>query len=217
MRGDIKDIDDKVELVVYGKSAHGSTPEEGLNAAVLMLEFLSLVIEDDIVKNLYKLFRYYDGKGLGIEFKDDKMGALTINLGVVLFVGGEFKFLIDMRYPLEIDKEELFRKLTIKIYKECKDFVVEKLSSKKGIFLDLDSELIKTLYSAYMEQSGDKKTKPMVIGGGTYARATKNIVCYGMLFPDSLNTFHQVDERVKIDDIILATAIYAQALYELAK
>ena len=58
---------------------------------------------------------------------------------------------------------------------------------------------------------------PITIGGGTYARAFKNMVSFGMNFPGDKDMCHQVDEFVDIDKLILSTKIYATAIYELAK
>ena len=77
--------------------------------------------------------------------------------------------------------------------------------------------MIKTLHGAYVKYTNDAETKPYVIGGGSFARASDNIVCFGMVFPGKESLFHQKDEYVDIDDLILATAIYAEAIYNLAK
>jgi succinyl-diaminopimelate desuccinylase len=37
------------------------------------------------------------------------------------------------------------------------------------------------------------------------------------LFPGSAETAHQRDEYIDVDELLKATAIYAQAIYELAK
>ena len=59
--------------------------------------------------------------------------------------------------------------------------------------------------------------KPIAIGGGTYARAFKNFISYGANMPGNPDLCHQVDEYIKLDDLNLATKIYANAIYELSK
>lgn len=54
-------------------------------------------------------------------------------------------------------------------------------------------------------------------GGGTYARSLKSGVAFGPLFPGRPDIAHQKDEFIEINDLLKATAIYAQAIYELAK
>lgn len=217
LKGEAKLVGGGLELRVFGISAHGSTPEKGLNAAAFLLEFLAENTDNAMVKHFYRLFSHYDGRGMGIAFTGDKMGALTTNLGIVDYKHGKFKITLDLRYPLEIDHENLAQKLKESAENEKFKISLKQMANMKGLYLDLESPLLKALTKAYVDQTGDNKTKPMVLGGGTYARATDNIVCYGMLFPESENRMHQKNERVKISELILATAIYAQAIYELAK
>ena len=45
-------------------------------------------------------------------------------------------------------------------------------SNKK---MDADTPMVKTMMEVYRENTGDTESKPMVIGGGTYSRAFKNM------------------------------------------
>jgi succinyl-diaminopimelate desuccinylase len=67
----------------------------------------------------------------------------------------------------------------------------------------------------YRKNTGDEASKPMVIGGGTYARAIPNAVAFGPRFPDSPNLAHQTDEYAAVDDLMKITRIYADAMYKL--
>jgi succinyl-diaminopimelate desuccinylase len=82
-------------------------------------------------------------------------------------------------------------------------------------YIPADHPMIKTLQSAYQSITGDEPTL-LTSGGGTYAALMKNAMAYGALFPDKVDSSHQVDEFIEIDDLIKATAIYAKALYELS-
>lgn len=62
-----------------------------------------------------------------------------------------------------------------------------------------------------------KKADLISIGGGTYARSLKAGVAFGPLFPGRPDSAHQKDEYIEIDDLLRSTALYAQAIYELAK
>ena len=42
-------------------------------------------------------------------------------------------------------------------------------------------------------------------------------VAYGAMFPDYIDTMHQANEFMDLDDLFNATAIYADAIYRLAK
>lgn len=208
---------DNIEFIVNGISAHGSTPEKGVNAIVYLLKFLAENTDNKMIKYFANSFAKYDGSGLDIAYTDNKMGSLTLNVGIVNYVAGQYSFTLDIRHPLDVDTEELVNKLNSNGTNNAWPSDVKELGKKKGLYLDLESPLIKTLTKAYVDHTNDTTTKPYVIGGGTYARATDNIVCFGMLFPKSKNAMHQLDEAVDIDELILATAIYAQAIYDLAK
>ncbi|MFS8631341.1 MAG: dipeptidase PepV, partial [Bacillales bacterium] len=52
---------------------------------------------------------------------------------------------------------------------------------------------------------------------GTYARSLERGVAFGALFPGREDVMHQKDEYAIVDDLLKAAAIYAQAIYELAK
>ena len=61
------------------------------------------------------------------------------------------------------------------------------------------------------------ESKPIVIGGGTYARTMDNVVAFGARFPGALELGHQKNERISVDDMMKLTKIYAEAAYELSK
>lgn len=45
----------------------------------------------------------------------------------------------------------------------------------------------------------------------------KNAVAFGMLMPGRPDVVHEVDEYIIISDMLKATAIFAEAIYELGK
>ena len=48
-----------------------------------------------------------------------------------------------------------------------------------SLFFPRESPLVNALYKAYVDVTGDTENKPMVIGGGTYAKSLKNIIAFG--------------------------------------
>jgi succinyl-diaminopimelate desuccinylase len=81
--------------------------------------------------------------------------------------------------------------------------------------MDKNGKVITTMIDVYREVTGDM-TEPMVIGGGTYARAMPGIVAYGMLQPHREGTEHQKDEYVFLEDLYQAKEIYRIAIERLA-
>lgn len=70
---------------------------------------------------------------------------------------------------------------------------------------------------AYFDETGRSGEKPMSIGGGTYAKAMPNVLAFGTTLPGENTHIHEIDERWKIENIILSTKIMAAAILSLAE
>ena len=57
----------------------------------------------------------------------------------------------------------------------------------------------------------------LAIGGATFARAFPNTVAFGALLPGRPMTEHQKNEFIDLDDLLLITKIYAQAIAKLVE
>lgn len=207
---------DQIKLSIKGLSAHGSTPELGVNAINLLNNFLIDLKLDNNVVTLIKKSLKDDvlGNKLGISYFDEEMGELTVNLGVLNTENDKFRLVLNVRYPNGIIFEEMFETITneLEIYGN-----VSYEHHQKLLYNDPNSELVKTLMDAYIKHTGDLDAKPMTIGGGTFARALPNVVAFGPHFPGKPSYIHQKDEYIEIDDLIKATIIYTEALYKLSK
>ena len=95
-------------------------------------------------------------------------------------------------------------------------FSLVTLSDSKPHHVEADSFLVQTLSKVYEAQTGEK-AELIAIGGGTYARSLEAGVAFGPLFPGREDIAHQKDEYMFIEDLLKATALYAEAIYELAK
>jgi len=217
--GEAKTEGNQVTLTFVGKAAHGSTPEHGVNAATYLATFLNdYPFEKDAKAFLNITTEYlhenYDGKKLGINYDDELMGHLSSNFGIFEFKadeGGEI--LANMRYP-QGTKEEII----LAQFKEIlKDEAVEATTLSGGKaphYVPADDPLVETLLDVYGRQTG-LEAHEMVIGGGTYGRLLKRGVAFGAMFPDSVDTMHQANEFMAIDDLMRAMSIYAEAIYRL--
>ncbi|WP_394137609.1 dipeptidase PepV [Cytobacillus oceanisediminis] len=207
-------------LELQGVSAHGMEPDNGKNAGILMASFLaSLQIDDKACQYFQFVSRYLcddsRGRKLGIACSDEITGDLTVNVGKLSYTqekGGRLGF--NVRYPVTNDMAETKDKLQSLIEKE--HFRLENFTDSKPHHVEEDDFLIQTLKKVYEQQTGDK-AELLSIGGGTYARSLKSGVAFGPLFPGREDIAHQKDEYMFIEDLLKATAIYAQAIYELAK
>lgn len=207
-------------LEIEGISAHGMEPDKGRNAGLFLALFLSELELDEKGADFFSFVAKYfyedsRGRGLGIAYTDDITGDLTINVGKLGYSkdnGGRLG--LNMRYPVTTNLEDTKARLEAKLAVE--GFVIENFSDSKPHHVDEKDFLVQTLKKVYEEQTGEK-AELLSIGGGTYARSLKSGVAFGPLFPGREDIAHQKDEYMIIDDLLKATAIYAQAIYELAK
>jgi succinyl-diaminopimelate desuccinylase len=208
----------QVTIKLVGQAAHGSTPEKGTNAGTYLARFLSdYRFEGDAATFLEvtSLYLHEDPKGekLGIAHRDEVMGELSSNPGVFHFdteKGGQIT--VNMRYPQGTTEEKIEESITQKVSQY--EVEVERLPGKEPHYVPANDPLVETLLDVYHRQTG-LEAHEMVIGGGTYGRLMKRGVAFGAMFPDSIDTMHQANEFMAVEDLTRAMAIYAESIYEL--
>lgn len=211
---------DNGEITVrcFGKSAHASTPEQGVNAAAYLIRILC----DALGNNAGEFVNYindsigleYNGKAVGAGCEDAESGPLTLNLGIVRCDGAKAESVIDIRYPVTKNGGEIAGP----ILEHAKTHGIEAAvkSDSKPLMVDPDSELIEKLRSAYKTAT---KEEPRLYstGGGSYARSLENRgVAFGAgVRPCSFYNIHGADEFLDIEDFMKHCQICLQAMYEL--
>lgn len=215
---------DYVKVKVLGKSAHGSTPEEGVNAISHLMILLSLL--DLQVGDLSNFIRFYsnhinleyNGESVGCNFSDDISGKLIFNVGTVDIDQTKGSIGVNIRYPITTQSEEVFdgleKNLDVSLYNMNQMIKIKKLADVEPIYFEKDSTLVEKLMNVYRKHTSDS-TEAFTIGGGTYARSIPNTVAFGPLFPNRNDSAHQANEHIYIEDLIKSTAIYADAILEL--
>ena len=200
-------------LIVKGKSAHGSVPQDGENAISKLILEVSDKLDNEFI-NFYqqKLGMSIHGELVGCNLKDEASGEITINVGKIETKEDKIELRLDVRYPISFTGEvveELFSK-GVKPY----EVEVGRVGDTKPVYMDKNGDVMKMLMAAYEEETGDK-TEPLVIGGGTYARAMPNIIAFGPLLPGREATEHQKNECISESDLNLCRKIYAEAIKKL--
>ena len=97
------------------------------------------------------------------------------------------------------------------------DLGVVKQGDMKPIYFDTNSNVIRTLVGVYRDKTGDMESQPIVVGGGTYAKAFDNVVAYGGLFPGDPDIMHQKNEKLEIKRYYQMIEIYADAIYKMSQ
>lgn len=200
------------KIVAYGKSAHGSTPQEGDNAFHRFLRFAADSFGGEW-KGLYAALSAIDGSGLNIKLFDDKSGKLTCNTGVVKTVDGKLCFSLDIRYPVSFDKSFILEKISTSL-NFLKGMKIKETMCHAPLYIAANDPLLVSLLSAYDEVMGGK-SRPIAIGGGTYARALPKGAAFGPIFPDCKSSIHQRNESVALEDLRKLYDIYKLAIKKL--
>ncbi|MBW3700928.1 dipeptidase PepV [Bacillus aerophilus] len=217
LTGETNHTADGLTFTLKGVSVHAMEPANGTNAGIHMANFLCAHELDErglaFTSQINALFdQDTRGQKLGIACKDDISGDLTLNVGTIRYSQNEeAKLGLNVRYPVTADGEEVKKGI-----ERIKGAAIEKFDDSPPHHVSKDHPLVKTLQRVYEEQTGDP-AHLIAIGGGTYARSLEAGVAFGPLFPGRPDCAHQKDEYIEIDDLLRATALYAQAMYELAK
>ena len=205
---------DGIEMTTRGSAAHASTPRKGSNAVSKMLALLSALLPgDETLRAAANVFcdRAPEQK-LGVACADET-GELTVNVGVCRKRGRRLELTLDIRIPACTNAESvaetisgIFRGSDIKI-----------LQSAPALSADENGLLVRTLMNVYREYTGDTESKPLHIGGGTYAKELPCCVAFGAVFPGRDTHMHDADECYPVEDFYKLAEIYRKAIVALDK
>ena len=204
---------DDVHIVVFGKAAHASTPDEGVNAISHALEALYHAgFQDSLCNWFHDHFALtLHGELLGYEALKDEITDTSINFGVIGKQGNDIVISLDMRFPVKADIEKVKSLLEVGDG-HCEIVVVR---DHKPLYFDQDSKMIRALRKAYVDVTGDDKTPMEAIGGGTYAKAIDNCIAFGSEFPGADSNIHGANERLNIGSFLKQVEIYVEAIKNL--
>ena len=216
-----KGIGKSFEITVQGVSAHGAKPEQGINAISVLMDFLGRLnfTNDDIngFIGFYNDHIGYDlnGERIGCAFQDEPSGKLVFNVGMIEADKKAVKLTVKVRYPVTMDDEAVYDGIMNVV--DPYDIGIVKGKHQEPIYIPKDAPLIETMMEIYRKHTGDLESEPLVIGGGTYARALKNVVAFGARFPEEPELGHQKNECISIESMRKLTRIYAETIYRLSE
>lgn len=197
---------------VTGVSAHGGAPHGGVNASMLLARGLVDVTGDEAWKALVELCDC-DGKGAGIDGRDELTGPLTLNVGVVNIVNGLLEVVINVRYPATWDESVLQRSWD---NLSERGWTLVQFDHTAPLHVPIDQEPVKTLLSVYRDHTGDMSA-PKTMGGRTYATSVQPVgVAFGAAMSGDPEVAHRPDENISIERYLQCIRIYGDALYRLA-
>ncbi|GAF42043.1 dipeptidase PepV [Agrilactobacillus composti DSM 18527 = JCM 14202] len=205
-------------LQLHGKGAHAATPQAGRNGATFLINFLKdyafdangatyLALGATLHEDIY-------GKNIKIAYQDSLMGPLTVSASIFNydFEAKSGQIILNIRYPKGIDIEAI--KAQFEQNWQAQYAISIKPHYEIPHYVPGDDPLVKTLLATYEAHTGQAGTEG-IVGGGTYGRILERGVAFGAQFPGAADVMHQPNEFMKIDDILKASAIYADAIYRL--
>ncbi|MBU5591432.1 dipeptidase PepV [Clostridium sp. MSJ-4] len=217
---ELEDKPKEIIIKTFGVSAHGSVPQFGKNAIMLMIEILAgLELSNSTLKEFVDFSNKYIGhevygESFGVGLEDEVSGKLSFNVGIIDYHEDKLTMTLNLRYPVTFKLEDMTEPFNKRL--EGTDIKIENFEHQNPLYFPEDHDLIKTLQRVYKEQTG-KEPELLAIGGGTYAKEIPNIVAFGPIFPGKPDLDHQANEYIEIEDLILNAKIYGNAIYELAK
>ncbi len=191
--------------VVEGKSSHAMNPSIGINAIAKLVDELPELDHPMINFIREQINNEINGQTLFGRLIEDQYSSITVNLAILEVNGERSRVVIDSRIPLTSGHEELNN--LYKLQGEKYSFAPTLIKSSQSVYVPEDNWLVKDLADSYNEATGSNES-PNVAGGGTYAKAMKNILAYGPLLPTSEFTMHQYNEYISLDDYEVAYDVY---------
>lgn len=203
----------KTEFGTYeasGKACHGCAPWLGLNGISELMEKVHQAEPENRFVRMHAdlIGKTIYGEKLGIAAEDES-GKLTLNVGLFEVRDETATLMVDIRYPAKKNPDEISGSLVRQFSSygascECVYHV-------RPLYTPSDSPVLGALLSAYREVTGDD-SRPISIGGGTYAKAMPNMVAFGPNFPGHENREHMEDEYILVEDFLKLEEIYERAL-----
>lgn len=214
---------DTSTITLRGRGAHASTPAIGLNAATYLADFIvSTGLDLDPAGANYlsiiAKFLHEDPAGelLGINYTDKKMGALTSTADIFHFTqDGEQTILVNVRYPQGTDADGIRDQMESTLGADQYAVDIDGHAQAPHYVPESDP-LVQTLLDVYTDHTG-LEGHETIIGGGTYGRILERGVAFGAQMPGAPDIMHLPNEYIKIEDIVRAAAIYADAIARLAQ
>lgn len=205
-------------VTAKGRSAHGSKPEQGINAIVRLAAFLErLPLEASSLEFARAVARLYPqntiGEALGIDLRDEVSGPMVVNLGTAKTEGKTVTLGVNLRVPVTFFENDFHASMTAAM--AAAGFRESGFHFTDPLYIPAESPLIQKLQKVYEAETGNPAFLE-VIGGGTYAKTMPNIVAFGPIFPGENCVEHEPDEFIALDSLKKMTEIYASAIVELA-
>jgi succinyl-diaminopimelate desuccinylase len=219
---------DTFRIVAYGVSAHaGMNLQGGRNALVALARLMEDRLPDGGAADLLAFARLagrdLTGTGLGIHDSDPLWGRYAVNVATIKPAADDPKkaaLTINIRRippRTGAELEATMKALVNRFNHERGASLVESgFWADEPLAFDPKGKLVRRLLADYGAATGEKKPKPAISGGGTYAKRLPNSIAFGMWFSDKPYPGHDVNEKIPIADLQRGTRVLIRALVDIA-
>lgn len=221
VQGEASAEGNQVTFKVRGKAAHGAKPADGINAGTHLANLVQdIALDQRSAQNIInllanELYEGFDGSNLNVDYVHNVMGEVSMNVGIIRYDQEQGTDIdVNFRFPEGTDADTIERLM----HESLADyhFDITMVGARDPHYVPGDDPLVRTLLDIYERQTGEPGYEK-VIGGGTFAQIMPRGVAYGALFPDSVDTMHQANEYMTLEDLLRCTALYAEAIYRLTR
>ncbi|CAM2318302.1 M20-dimer domain-containing protein [Ralstonia mannitolilytica] len=207
---------------VTGASAHGSRPEEGVNPLPRLALFLNsgdLGLADNAyahaVRYIIDLYGTdYLGSTMGVAYKDDFMGPLTISPNVIGDKNGRVEVVANVRMPRGKTPDALRGEIAGKINAWASaNHIALEITHDQGNWMARDPKgaWLATLLNIYGDTTG-LDAKPVPTAGSTTAKLMPNAINFGPAMPGKKYTAHNANEYKEVPDLDLDMQMFTEML-----
>ena len=214
----------QLELRALGRGAHGSMPEQGVNAVAHLARLLHqqwTFLGADPQSMQARALRLVaervgldpHGGELGIDHRHAAMGRTTVNAGSLKRESGGLTLALNIRAPSGLGNGEIAERVARAA--TGYEARVEPRQAMDPLWVDPQAPLVRELLAAYAEATGET-AQAVSIGGTTYAKAFPGFVAFGMALPQDQGLMHAPNEHLRIETLRTGMLTYLIALLRLA-
>ena len=218
---------DTVTILADGKSAHSSTPEDGVNAVTHLAQLLAPYGWSQSHASLTLAF-VHELIGMGLEaeqfgeigYRDDFMGAMTLAPTVLAESAQGTEITMNLRRPIGktpelLDKQTHQALANWQSQQGIKLVDVETYWGEPMVMKDAPHE--QTLLKVFSHFTGIDNPQPVAIGGSTNSKLFPNALSFGPAMPGVEYTGHSEHEFITQAQFELNLKMYTAAFIELTQ
>jgi len=219
---------DRITVRATGRAAPATTPDQGINALMLLLHALDerAMLDDAqggvlLVRFLARRAADLTGESLGILHTAPRFTSTTVNVGKLKIDGNTLVASLNIRMPPPATAASVVTTVqaaadTYTSAAGVRSLLVVEGGGMDGVDVDPERAEVRALMTAYRTVL-KKEPRAVILTGTTYARSLPNAVGFGPEEDGAPERRHGADESIGVDELVDLAAVYAAAITSLAQ